>query len=123
MTRRFKRSKEWWLARIDGERDGPIGAGVPPCQHENFEAEVDVHRLEPTAATGATKMRFMADVRVQCAQCKRRFQFVGLPAGADLGGATVSIDALEARLAICPQGEQPSTLDRIAVHFPPTVLP
>jgi hypothetical protein len=24
---RFERSKEWWLARIDGEPDGPIGAG------------------------------------------------------------------------------------------------
>lgn len=91
------------------------------CRHEEFEAFVDVHRLEPTAATGATKMRFMADVRVQCAQCRRRFQFLGLPAGVDLGAATVSIDSLEAHLAICPQGEEASTLDRIAVHFPPTV--
>ena len=24
---RFERSKEWWLARIEGEGDGPIGAG------------------------------------------------------------------------------------------------
>lgn len=91
------------------------------CAHEDFEAFVAVGRLEPTAATGATQMRFMADVKVQCAQCKRRFQFVGLDAGIDLGGARVSIDGLEARLAICPQGEQPSALDRIAVNFPPSL--
>jgi hypothetical protein len=88
------------------------------CEHERFEAEVDVHRLEPTRATGATQMRFMADVRVRCTDCKRAFQFLGLEPGVDLGGSTVSIDGLEAHLAICPQGEEPSALDRIAVHFP-----
>lgn len=90
------------------------------CEHLNFAAEVDVHRLtkqdDPATVTG-----FMTDVRIRCAECGRRFQFLGLDAGVDLGGAKVSIDGLEAHLALCPQGEQPSVLDRIAVHFPPTV--
>jgi hypothetical protein len=89
------------------------------CAHEAFEAEVKVGRLEPTEATGAPKMRFLAEVRVKCSQCQREFQFLGLEPGLDLGGAMVSPDGLEARIAICPQGEEPSALDRIAVHFPP----
>lgn len=91
------------------------------CQHEDFEARVAVARLEPTKATGATAMHFMAEVRIHCTQCKRPFQFLGLDPGIDLGGARVSIDGLEANIAICPQGEQPSALDRIAVNFPPEV--
>lgn len=90
------------------------------CEHENFEASVAVGRLEPTLPR-ATKMRFMADVKIHCTQCNRQFQFVGLPAGVDLNGATTSIDGLEAHLAIVPQGEEPSVLDRIAVHFKPEV--
>lgn len=85
------------------------------CEHLNFAAAVDVHRL--TKETGEVK-GFMADLRIQCSECGKRFQFIGLEPGVDTGSARVSIDGLEAHLAICPAGEQPSALDRIAVHFP-----
>jgi hypothetical protein len=92
------------------------------CEHMNFEATVGVYRLtdgrdgapDPARVTG-----YMADVRVQCTECKRPFQFLGLEPGIDLQGARVSIDGLEAHMALCPQGEEPSALDRIAVYFPP----
>lgn len=81
------------------------------CDHPSFSASVLVNRLLDTG-------RFVADVTVRCDKCKRPFQFLGLSAGVDTGGARVSPDGLEARLAICPQGQEPSALDRIAASFP-----
>jgi hypothetical protein len=63
------------------------------CKHEQFSAQVDVNRLEDSG-------RFCADVRIQCVQCGTPFRFLGLPAGTDLNGASVSVDGTEARLAI-----------------------
>jgi hypothetical protein len=71
---------------------------------------VDVIRLEDSG-------RFAADVRIVCSACQQPFQFLGLEAGCDLNGARVSMDGLEARLAICPQGEQPSPLNDMALGF------
>lgn len=86
------------------------------CEHMKFEASVDVGRL--TDQDGVVTS-YTAAVRIICADCGRDFQFLGLPPGIDLQGARVSIDALEANLAICPQGEQPSPLSRLAINFAP----
>lgn len=63
------------------------------CKHEEFEAWVDVNRLQDSG-------RFCADVRIKCKGCKEPFRFLGLPAGLDLNGASVSVDGTEAHLAI-----------------------
>lgn len=63
------------------------------CKHEDFLAHVRVNRLEDSG-------RFSADVTIKCVQCGTPFRFLGLPAGLDLNGATVSADGTEARLAI-----------------------
>lgn len=63
------------------------------CEHEQFEAKVDVHRMTDSG-------RFEADVRIKCKQCDEYFRFLGLPCGLDLNGAAVSADGTEARLAI-----------------------
>lgn len=55
--------------------------------------------------------RFMADVRIECADCGRPFQFIGLPLGLNLNGATMGVDGQEARLAIAPVGTVPQPLD------------
>jgi hypothetical protein len=89
------------------------------CDHMNFGAEVDVHRLTDQAGVRVTG--FAADVRIKCVDCGKRFMFLGLEPGVDTGGARVSIDGLEAHLGLCPAGMQPSALDRIAVHFPANV--
>jgi hypothetical protein len=68
------------------------------CDHPHFEAAVDVIRLQDSG-------RFAADVRIKCAACGIPMRFIGLPAGVDLNGAAVSVDATEARLAIAPKGE------------------
>lgn len=63
------------------------------CAHEQFDSLVTVNRLEDS-------VRFVADVRIKCAQCGEPFRFLGLPTGLDLNGASVSVDGQEARLAI-----------------------
>jgi hypothetical protein len=86
------------------------------CEHFNFAAMVNVHRLTKTDDGPVTG--FMADIAIKCVDCGRQFQFLGLEPGLDTAGARVSIDGMEAHIAICPQGQQPSALDRIAVNFP-----
>lgn len=76
----------------------------------NFSAHVAVNRIED-------KGRFAADVRIRCADCGLPFQFMGLEPGIDMNGARVSLDGLEARMAICPQGQQPSPADALAINI------
>lgn len=74
------------------------------CDHPEFEASVEVSRLVDSG-------RFAADVRIHCRKCLVPMRFIGLPAGLDLNGAAVSLDATEARLAIAPKGEVIPELD------------
>lgn len=76
------------------------------CKHMEFDANVVVARLEDTG-------KFIAQFRINCRECGVPMQFRGLTAGIHLDGACVSVDGLEARIAIVPQGTVPSTLDLI----------
>lgn len=65
------------------------------CRHENFLSSVTVNR--------ADSGRFVAVVKVKCADCGEQFQFFGLPPAvpkANLNGASVSKDKMEAYLAV-----------------------
>ncbi len=79
------------------------------CKHMNFRAQVKVARLEDVG-------QFMAEITIHCEECKQPFQFLGLEPGIDLQGARVSLDGLEANIAICPKGSRPSPLQRIAFN-------
>lgn len=57
------------------------------CKHPDFEAQVNVNRLEDVG-------RFSADVTIRCALCGVPFRFIGLPGGLDLNGASVSVDLI-----------------------------
>jgi len=70
------------------------------CVHLNFQADVSVGRL--TDGEGGPVTSYMCSVRVHCAECGRPFEFVGLPLGLNLRGATSNMDASEANLAIKP---------------------
>jgi len=76
------------------------------CPHLKFKANIAVNRLEDIK-------RFTADVTVHCLDCKIPFQFLGLLPGLDLNGARVSVDGLEARLSIAPEGSKPTPLELI----------
>jgi hypothetical protein len=77
------------------------------CKHEDFNANVGVARLEDTGG-------FMAEITIKCSRCDLPFQFLGLEPGLDMQGARVSIDGLEANIAIVPQGSRPNPLQRMA---------
>lgn len=66
------------------------------CTH-NVAHTVDV-KINYMEDTG----QFMADVSIRCAQCGQPFRFLGLPLGLNMGGATMDIDGLQARLAVAP---------------------
>ena len=83
-----------------------------PCAHENFSASVAVSRLVDTG-------RFIADVTIKCDQCGQPFQFIGLNPGVSTRDPMVSPDGLEARLPICPEGQEPSFISHIHAAFAP----
>lgn len=77
------------------------------CKHEAFNAVCAINRFEDGSP-------FMMDVRVTCTECGLPFEFLGLAPGVDMQGASCSVDAQEARLAIVPKGERPNPLQRMA---------
>jgi len=79
------------------------------CKHMNFRALVKVARLENVG-------QFMAEITICCDECKKPFQFLGLQPGIDLQGARVSLDGLEANIAICPEGSRPNPLQNIVFN-------
>lgn len=75
------------------------------CEHKQFEAKVNVIRLEDNK-------RFMAEVYVKCIECDTPFQFIGMDIGLAFDKPMIEVDGLEARLPIVPLGEIPHPLGR-----------
>lgn len=70
------------------------------CQHENFRAQVDVHRLLPKE--GMPAAHYSADVRVNCEQCGLPFRFRCTRVGLSYDDPTVSVDGQELRVSVQP---------------------
>lgn len=78
---------------------------IDGCRHNKaHRANVRIDYLEDAG-------RFMADVKIECADCGRPFQFLGLPLGLNLAGAAMDVEGQTARLAIAPVGTVPQPLD------------
>jgi len=71
-----------------------------------FKADLKVNRFEDI-------QKFQVDMRIRCLGCGLPFQFLGLLPGVDLGGARVSVDGQEARLAIAPRGTAATAIELI----------
>jgi hypothetical protein len=71
------------------------------CEHTDFEASVVVVRI-----TDHDPMRFVAEVRVNCAVCGQRFGFFGIPKRISSELPGVSATRLEATLPIEPVDPQ-----------------
>lgn len=72
------------------------------CKHEQFSCACKVGRMEDrVGAVG----EFMLEVKVACIQCGEPFRMLGLPAGLSFTRPMVSIDGLELRIPIEPQGD------------------
>lgn len=81
------------------------------CEHMKFGATVNVTRL--TSTEDGLVTGYMAEVRIHCVVCNKPFQFLGLEPGCDTQGARVTLDGLEANLALCPEGAQPNPFQRL----------
>lgn len=79
---------------------------APTCKHFDFFAQVNVARLEDSG-------RFMAEIEIHCTECGEKFQFLGLEPGLNLNGAAVSIDGLQANVAIAPNSQVMSPLQKM----------
>jgi hypothetical protein len=74
------------------------------CNHESFECNVNVNRIDDIG-------RFVADITIFCSQCKTKFRFIGLRHGMQYDSPMVSVDATEARMPIAPKDEVVSELE------------
>lgn len=92
------------------QRCAGVALALNDCKHDSFACSVTVNRLEDIG-------RFNADVTITCDQCQTPFRFIGLPAGLDLNGASVSVDGCEGRFAIAPRGQVLSELEGGDVGF------
>lgn len=79
------------------------------CQHENFEASVDVGRI--TNEEGGDVCAFVAEVKVRCIDCGENFGFRGMAPGMSWGEPTRTPDALQATLPLLTPTE-------MALHGP-----
>lgn len=73
------------------------------CQHEEFWADVEVHRI--TDGEGGPVTHYYCDVKVRCEQCKETFCFIGMEHGLDPTKPMMSVLGDEARLPIRPSSE------------------
>ena len=76
------------------------------CDHQNFDADVKVARIED-------KGRFMAEIKITCKDCGTPMQFMGLEPGLNFDGATVSLDGLEMNIGIHPNGHRPNPMQKL----------
>lgn len=81
------------------------------CQHTNFSATVQISNLSDTG-------RWMSEIKISCAECGVPFAFKGLPIGANLDGAAVSADGMEARIAVEPVTNRELKLKAIFIDGP-----
>jgi hypothetical protein len=72
------------------------------------------HKVEARIACLEDSGGFMAELKIFCGDCGRPFQFLGLEPGMDTQGARVSVDGLEANIAISPEGVKPNPLQRMS---------
>jgi hypothetical protein len=82
------------------------------CEHMYFAVSANIARL--TASEGGPVTGFVAEIHIVCKDCGKPFQFLGLEPGFDSQGARVSLDGLEANLAITPAGTKPNPFQRMA---------
>ena len=76
------------------------------CKHLNFEASVMVGRIVAEGSSDdSAPIAYSADITVQCSECKKPFEFLGLPMGYSPLQPMCSVDGTEARMPLKPQGE------------------
>lgn len=78
------------------------------CPHLNFDAHVDVHRIQKSEAESDVIVAYNTDIRINCHECGQPFEFLGVPLGMSFYRPTVSIDGKELHVPITIPGERPA---------------
>lgn len=68
------------------------------CEHNDFEAHVNVFRLEDCGA-------FACEIRVHCKECGEPFTFPPMPMGLCSHEARINLDGTELRLPMKPKSQ------------------
>lgn len=89
------------------------------CKHEQFGCECKIQRMEDRAGSVG---EFILEVTAKCVQCDEPFRMLGLPAGLSFTRPMVSIDGLELRIPIEPQGD-PRIFASAHFEMPPRTEP
>jgi len=76
-----------------------------PCPHADFAVFANVVRL--AEREGGPVTAFVAELRVDCAQCGEHFRWIGVPAGHRGDRPMVSVDEFELRAPIRPASSDP----------------
>ena len=80
----------------------PLKQPSADCKHEEFAGGIAVNRLNHNGSPNAKPHAFLAEVRVQCAQCGGDFMFTGLPFGVSLTEPGRNITGTAATLPMKP---------------------
>lgn len=72
------------------------------CLHEEFEVFAKIGRFADQDTDKVT--HFGADIKIRCKQCQLPFEWIGVPMGFAFTGPHCSVDLLELRAPIRPQG-------------------
>jgi hypothetical protein len=73
------------------------------CEHENFNAYVDVHKISQTE--GGPTVVYSVETKISCRECGQPLEFVGVPNGMSFYRPTVSIDGRELRTPMVIPGQ------------------
>ncbi|MER7500474.1 hypothetical protein AB0L05_27830 [Nonomuraea pusilla] len=76
-----------------------------PCPHLDFNAYVEINRL--TDHDNGPVTGYSADIRVECAHCRERFRWIGVPAGMSGSQPMCSPDETELRAPMRPASSDP----------------
>lgn len=74
------------------------------CKHENFVANVSVYRLTEEELDQEIKGH-RCEVKVQCAECGEKMQFLGVPGGYNNSHPTVNFDCTTLRAPLRPESK------------------
>jgi hypothetical protein len=90
------------------------------CKHEEFNANVAVHRIQKSDLEPDEIVAYQADIKVECRQCGQPFEFFGLPMGMSFYQPTISIDGQVMRVPLIIPGTKPP--DRLPGFGPPQYI-
>lgn len=71
------------------------------CEHEGFDARVDVNRLSDVK--GGPTTAYSADLKIQCTQCGEQFVFIGPAIGLSPREPRIALAGTEIHLPIKPE--------------------